>query len=441
MRLSFPQPYRFCIFVCLSMSSAQLFAQSSTPSPFRDRTDGNAGADARDLRERLSRMSDSQGPINPLGQFLKEASETTRSNESEEPERWKESVNDSESEEKPRLGGSAKNYKSTDSASNNRVRSGIQTLPGPRYTIIQQANPKGASLANLDGFRPATLATDIEANTRPSLQWPVSTASAIVPNSLSPNVRTANYQLDTPGGNGSVQPPSNFGLNNLPSAVGNGFPAANVPDITPNQPIYPGVNTALPPVTSIPSNQPPVYTAPQPNPLPSGGMVNSPPVVGNPIGGNPPLNPGPIYQAPPTYYQPLPGTGPMMSPSDANAPRYPRSNGVINSQPFVSGAPRQFDACNMVSSTVYRQACDSPCDRPYGNNGYANEPYRGTGSPFSYIPPTYMPSGLYRSPPYPTLVGFGQTLNGAYFSRGIFGQPKSYIDSQPVRNFLRYLSP
>jgi hypothetical protein len=114
-------------------------------------------------------------------------------------------------------------------------------------------------------------------------------------------------------------------------------------------------------------------------------------------------------------------------------PRYPRS-GVVNSPPFVSGPPRAFDACYM-----YRPAngCNEPCGSG-ASGGYAGNGVGG--SPFAYVPPTYMPSGLYRSPPYPTLLGFGQTLNNAYLSRGIYGQPKAYIDGQPFRNFFRYLS-
>ena len=39
------------------------------------------------------------------------------------------------------------------------------------------------------------------------------------------------------------------------------------------------------------------------------------------------------------------------------------------------------------------------------------------------------------------IIGFGQTLDNSYASRGIVGQPKLYKDGQPVRNFVRYLTP
>jgi hypothetical protein len=111
----------------------------------------------------------------------------------------------------------------------------------------------------------------------------------------------------------------------------------------------------------------------------------------------------------------------------------PRSN-IINGPPFVSQPPCQFDADFMVSSNVHRQSLD-PC----ATISSADE-MRSGGSPFSYVPPTSMAATV-RKPHHGPIIGFGQTLDNTYASRGIVGQPKLYKDGQPVRNFVRYLTP
>ncbi len=91
----------------------------------------------------------------------------------------------------------------------------------------------------------------------------------------------------------------------------------------------------------------------------------------------------------------------------------------------------------MVSPTVYRQSvgCNSCGGQPYA-------PMSGSGSPFSYTPPTYFPGAFngYASQ-YRPLIGLGQDVRQAQLGRGIIGQPVAYMPSQPLRNVLRYLFP
>ena len=184
---------------------------------------------------------------------------------------------------------------------------------------------------------------------------------------------------------------------------------------------------------------------------PGGGMpaVANPPVFSTPIQDTQPIvnNPGQYNIAPPTYVQPTfnpniplnsnPGfPGGAVSPSDSVRPNSP----YVNSSPFVSNAPRQFDARNMVACNAYRQSVD-PCAQPCRSNpnGYAPAPYATGGSPFSYVPPTYMPYG--KTSGFRPLIGFGQDSYDPFLGRGIVGQPVAYVDGQPVRNFIRYLFP
>jgi hypothetical protein len=73
--------------------------------------------------------------------------------------------------------------------------------------------------------------------------------------------------------------------------------------------------------------------------------------------------------------------------------------------------------------------------------------FAGTGQvPGTYIPPTLTPNlapGIY-SPTnagYRPLFSLGQENYNVQLGRGIIGQPTAYVSGQPIRNFLRYLSP
>lgn len=445
-------------------TSVQLFAQEPDASPFRPRTDAKAAEDTRELRERLSRMRDSKGSLDPLGQFLRHADSQSLSVKDGlvEPDRLqgRKSVRDPESERRPELKSSPSDYKSYSDASDFKVSSGLRLLPAPRWVVFGPTVSVQPANYLADQFQPvrAVSTAAFESAAVHSTTSPVSLASGVsgVPVYDTQNI-IARYQ-DIPGGNGGIPPvgPMAGSIAGPPM-----FPNAQPPNILPNQPTmstpaFPpaGQSNILPPQNppaALPSYQP-MVSAPQnigvplsgvPSGLSGPAMVAPGPVLTAPQAFYPNNVAPPVqYSAPPNQYSAPANQGQMISPSDAGMPRYTRQPNFVNSQPFVSAPPNQFDACYMVSPSVYRQAYNNPCDGPGGGTGYMGGANNGrTGSPFSYVPPTFMPSNLYRSPPYPILLGFGQNLDGAYFSRGIVGQPKAYLDGQPIRNFLRYLTP
>ena len=65
----------------------------------------------------------------------------------------------------------------------------------------------------------------------------------------------------------------------------------------------------------------------------------------------------------------------------------------------------------------------------------ANSPTFGTQSA-SRLTPFVTGSGVYTP-----LINFRNMPTGTYLGQGIIGQPTAYVDGQPVRNLLRYISP
>ncbi|MCA9959044.1 MAG: hypothetical protein KC443_08420 [Anaerolineales bacterium] len=66
--------------------------------------------------------------------------------------------------------------------------------------------------------------------------------------------------------------------------------------------------------------------------------------------------------------------------------------------------------------------------------------------PGSYVPPTFTQNiapGVYASnnAGYTPLFSLGQENYNVQIGRGVIGQPTVYVPGQPIRNFLRYLSP
>lgn len=64
----------------------------------------------------------------------------------------------------------------------------------------------------------------------------------------------------------------------------------------------------------------------------------------------------------------------------------------------------------------------------------------------TYVPPTATPnwnSNMYsaNNAGLRPLISLGQESNNVVLGRGIIGQPTAYVPNQPIRNFLRYLSP
>jgi len=444
-----------CVFVFASAMVSNVQSQTDdSPPVFRPRTDANSASDLQRLRDELNKASDSKGAVNPLGNF-NQRNELTRD--------------------------------IAPASSSAKATKVIEMLPGPRYTIIQQARSQ-VSYSAIDGFQPTRFVSDLEASVRPSLQDPIAFASADIPMVGQPGGYIANYQ-EIPYGSWVKPPPLPVpqSTNILPNTIGTPppfvppnntivpfnpqpFPAGNL-QTNPSAIVAPGVpynpqpilpDATNPPVLpfasgGVPQNNPvvplPNYTTSIPNNIPLGTTIN-PPLI------NPPLNSPIPYYNPSTYsnqpqiYNPnvpmgvnpsLSGGVPMRSPNESVMPSYPRSSSIVNGAPFVSSPPCQFDASYMVSRSVYRQSVD-PCASPSrgASNEYAPSPYatQPSGSPFSYVPPTAMAGSNngYNSG-YRSLVGFGQTLNNAQLGRGIVGQPVAYVDRQPVRNFFRYFFP
>ena len=401
-----------------------LQAQIDTASSplFRPRSDANAANDLQLLLAELNKASDVNGAVNPLGNFLQ------RNSEPSEPTRLEIGSNgtDREAQQKPTIDPKTAKQRLAPTSASTKTSKAIGVLPGPRYTIIQHASPQLRN-STADGFRPARFVSDIEANARPSIQYPVTFAGANLPMEGQINSVIANYQdIPATGANPGYTP------NILPNA----FP--NIPSNIPsNTGVFSsgsgsvplGGTNPLPTYNDPGSIMPPVISNPIPNNVPG---YNSPQVYSTPINPNASMgfNPG------------LVGGNPMRSPSDSVMPNSPRSYPIVNGAPFVSSPPCQFDARYMVSQNAYRQSID-PCAQPRcgAPSGYAPSPYatQPGGSPFSYVPPTAMP--YTNNSGYRPLIGFGQSLSNAYLGRGIIGQPTAYVGGQPVRNFLRYLSP
>ena len=360
-------------------------AQSDVGEPsFRPRTDANAVEDLKKLREELSRASDANGAINPLGKFLERSERTNDPGQLEigpsDPKLATRELEPASPQPKPRRE--------------------IGTLPGPRFTIIQQASPQVKSGA-VDGFRPARLISDIDATVRPSLRYPVTMASANLPIVGQPTSTIANYQ-----GGPEISP----GLGSIPGIGFNPNPQL----VLPNSQVLPGASSnPLAPNYPNGASPQPTYSAP----------IYNPPTYN----ANPQLNPNQ-------------GFGRSVSPSDTARPSLNSSQPFVNGGPFVSNGPRPYDARNMVDCNVYRQSVD-PCAQPWRSNpnGYASSPYTTGGSPFIYVPQTSMPYG--KSSGYRPLLGFGQNSYDPFLGRGIIGQPVAFVDGQPVRNFIRYIFP
>jgi hypothetical protein len=421
---------RHC-FVAAALLTAQCLvvlpcAQAEDTSPsFRPRLDPSAARDTQALREQLSKLQDSLGRVSPLGDYVRR----TPPSESSSTDR------DTQSERDPSLNSKTIPEKSSDARINSNHTSatkGIVLLDAPKLTFLQVPSRTNSGVSSKDSFRSTTLVSDPESRVPPTLPNPVIRASANTPNAGLPSYVIANYQIGpetprfdatpfssgvNPGGYTGITPPP-------PTEI---FPSAAQGSVTGN-PSF----AAPPPNSNLPTYQNPIQGSAAPiygTPLP--GAISSPIV-------SPPSSP---MIAPPPYPMPsAPTAAPSIaSPSDSNLPRYPKST-TVNGPPFVSAAPCQFDASYMVSPRVYRPSLD-PCATS-APGGYAPAPYQAapTGSPFHYVPPTAMAVPI-RAPPYPTLLRFGQNLNYAYLSQGIYGQPKAYVDGQPFRNFIRYLSP
>ena len=226
------------------------------------------------------------------------------------------------------------------------------------------------------------------------------------------------------------------------------------PSLSDSSPL-PSLSQQNPKLLMDPNVQPAAFQGP-------GTSFGAPPSMGGSAAFQQPVVNAPVYPSTPTYQPPpvnnsiypapqvmqggtIQSTSPGFSPqSGYGLPSYQnqgqnRGSTIVSGEPFVTAAPRQFDACYMVEPT-------------YANtNGCASPPMANTlpysGIPGTVVPPTMMPNqvpqGLYSnsSSGFRPLIGFGQDANNVQLGRGIFGQPKAYVPGQFFRNSLRYITP
>ncbi len=106
----------------------------------------------------------------------------------------------------------------------------------------------------------------------------------------------------------------------------------------------------------------------------------------------------------------------------------------------MTGEPCRFDAYDMVHPANYQYpVCGGPSIMP------GAMPPAAAGTPYSYAPPTITPDmapGLYapNNGGWRPLFTLGQENYNAQLGRGLWGQPTAYVQGQPFRNALRYLS-
>ncbi len=157
----------------------------------------------------------------------------------------------------------------------------------------------------------------------------------------------------------------------------------------------------------------------------------------------------------PTYVRPAPAAYRYASPA-SNALHVQRATyNAGKRQPMAWTSVRTQTP---VQHVAYKQADIAPSllspPTPTGNTYYQStatpprskmQPINGPGC----VPPAYINA----SPaPYPQLVAVPtvtyrpvmalRPMPGSYeIGRGLLGQPKLYVPNQPVRNFLRYVSP
>lgn len=117
---------------------------------------------------------------------------------------------------------------------------------------------------------------------------------------------------------------------------------------------------------------------------------------------------------------------------------------VSQTQPLVAQNQPLTSRTGVATGSVPQQgfyptayvSCDAPTPS-FPSNGAVN----GT-----FAPPTYAANvnpGLYtpNNAGYTPLFSLGQENYNVQLGRGIIGQPTVYVPGQPIRNFLRYLSP
>ncbi len=289
-----------------------------------------------------------------------------------------------------------------------------------------------------------------------------------------PQPQQVNYQAPSIGINAQVLPPNQAGNNQplpqAPNQLSQQFPNGS---LIPNDPNSIG---SLPP-----SNfQQPLTQQPQPNYQPTQNYTSdgfaqpaTPDSRFNNAAPNQANDPRALQPTMPQQQYALPTS----TAQNANERLSPRQ--VATALPFVTPAPRtgnyltsaystpavQFanfqnsaPAPNAVAPTQFPNAPGAPPPQGWNVYGYQPTAYScmppnagptfppGGAVPSSAAPPTLPPNftpGMYTpdNAGYTPLFSLGQENYNVLLGRGIIGQPTVYVPGQPVRNFLRYLSP
>jgi len=202
-----------------------------------------------------------------------------------------------------------------------------------------------------------------------------------------------------------------------------------------------------PPLTSSPSagpiNLPPDMTT---GPLPRPGVNQAPEVPMTPQFGAPPtsISPSiPVTQNPASAsdYASVPqpqlghGYATVGNCRNVTGPSGYRSDRILTCAP---GPGYVTTVANNVPQTTYVQ--------PPAQIGppVLAAPTPGFSTVYPGLPAQPLVSGqpvIPGAPKHRPLVSFGQDRNPVQVGQGIVGQPTAYVPGQPIRNFIRYLSP
>lgn len=371
------------------------FSQSTIEPPtFRPRSDSMATQDADALREQLSRIIDSRGPINPLGDYVQPRATAGRpSTDSSTKPKAGSPKDDPEADQIPRIDrDTQRRLKSQPFKGAAPASDGISILPPPRMSIDPTAPVTAGRGWIDDGFRPTT--TNALTNSLASMptSWvesgvvympstaTVQDLQSVVPASATaPIIVTANAPQSDPAA--SIPPTLNGGTLGPPPTSLPSY--SSVPSSNPSGLPLPSASV---PSTSIPSGLPAPPSVPY-----SGAAIPGPVVSG-------PAVSGPVVTAPPTYGAPALGapssgiSGPTLGPS-MTAPPSVVPGPMIPSATVPGAIPPAGAASTYVPTTVY----PAPPTYVVPNTPSATMPAGGSaagaGSPYDYGPlPAYAKS-------------------------------------------------
>lgn len=104
---------------------------------------------------------------------------------------------------------------------------------------------------------------------------------------------------------------------------------------------------------------------------------------------------------------------------------------AVTGQTLGPCAPLTLQPTAVPSPSTYYTSVPPVGNAPVGCSP-AISAYYPAGSP----PVVYPPYSVYRP-----VLPVAPVASSYYVGRGVLGQPKLYVPGQPLRNFLRYLSP